>query len=234
MTTSQNPQVPSVTSSVFTPDQLIAGDAKIVTDTAIFLAGQAYKRGMLMGKITLGSATAAAKAGGNTGTGTLVMDATAPVQGHAKPGIYSVRCVEAVADKGTFEVKDQNGAVIEAELYSSLAGTTFSDQIKFVITTVTGHDFIVGDGFDITVAAGSGKLTKAVKTATDGSAVPHSIAVDDVDATLADKNGGVYVAGEFNQNAIILDASFAIADVKDDLRLRGIWLKPSLGAADPS
>ena len=47
----------------------------------------------------------------------------------------------------------------------------FDDDIKFAVAD-GGTDFIVGDGFDITVAAGSGKYKMALAAAVDGSAVP--------------------------------------------------------------
>jgi hypothetical protein len=49
----------------------------------------------------------------------------------------------------------------------------------------------------------SGKYTKSVKTATDGSQNPVAILVDDVDASTTDQNGGLYLMGEFNQNHIV-------------------------------
>src|SRR6185369_7228125 len=101
----------------YTPDALVAGNAHLLVGKKItLLHGEVRTRGAVLGAILLGAAVSAVKAGGNTGTGTLVMDAT-PVQANAMTGVYTVRCVVAEADKGTFEVKDPTGKVIEAELY---------------------------------------------------------------------------------------------------------------------
>jgi hypothetical protein len=53
----------------------------------------------------------------------------------------------------------------------------------------------------------TGKYTKSVKTAADGQN-PVAILVDNVDASTADQNGGLYLMGEFNQNRIIYDNSW--------------------------
>lgn len=43
---------PGMTQDVYTPDQLIGGDLKIVTDNATITGGAIYKRGTVLGKIT--------------------------------------------------------------------------------------------------------------------------------------------------------------------------------------
>ena len=47
--------------------------------------------------VPVGAASVAAKSGGNTGTGTLTMDATTPILAFAIAGVYAVRCIEAAA-----------------------------------------------------------------------------------------------------------------------------------------
>lgn len=112
--------------------------------------------GTVLAQIDVGAATAAARSGGNTGNGTITMDATTPVLAGAKPGIYTVRCIAAATNGGTFRLEDPDGDVIaDAAITGGAGGTVaFAEQVKFVITDA-GTDFIVGDGFDITVAAGS-------------------------------------------------------------------------------
>src|SRR5579862_4629896 len=54
--------------------------------------------GQVLGKITLGAVSSAAKSGGNTGNGTLVLDGTTPLVAGADKagvGIYTVRCTVA-------------------------------------------------------------------------------------------------------------------------------------------
>lgn len=78
-----NPFQPGVTQDAFVPDQLIGGDMKIVTKTVTILAGAAYKRGTVLGKITASSkytiALSASADGSQTPAAILVddVDATA-------------------------------------------------------------------------------------------------------------------------------------------------------------
>jgi hypothetical protein len=130
--------------------------------------------------------------------------------------------VVAATNNGTFNVTDPRGVFLGQVIMTGGAGS-FSNRIKFAIAD-GATDFIVGDGFDITVAAGSGKLKKCVKTANDGSGVPHSLLVDDADSTSGDVTCGVYTAGEFNINAITVDASFDLTTEADIEALRAVGL----------
>ncbi|MDQ2764581.1 MAG: head decoration protein [Pseudomonadota bacterium] len=80
----------------------------------------------------------------------------------------------------------------------------------------------------------SGKLTPALAASADGSQVPYAILVDDVDVTAGDALGGVYLQGEFNQNAVILGTGITLAGAKAALETRKIYLKAPVSAADPT
>ena len=47
-----NAQVPGIAAEAFIPDQLIAGNHKLVTDTVTVLSGQVIQRGAVLGMIT--------------------------------------------------------------------------------------------------------------------------------------------------------------------------------------
>lgn len=138
--------------------------------------------GTVLGKISKGAVTAAAKSGGNTGNGALTMDGTTPKLAGAKVGVYKVRCIEVTANSGLFQVVDPNGAVIGHYVVGAAA---FATEVKFTIAD-GATDFAQGDGFDITIAAGSGKWKKHVSGAVDGTEVAAGILLDGVDATSAD------------------------------------------------
>jgi hypothetical protein len=97
-------------------------------------------------------AASATKAGGNTGNGTFVLDASTPVLAGAKSGVYTLRCVTAVTNGGVFRLEDPDGIVLGDVTIPPGAGNsvTVNEQIKGVITDGS-TDFAVGDGFDITV-----------------------------------------------------------------------------------
>lgn len=154
--------------------------------------GTAVVTGQVLGQSTLGTPTSAVKASGaNTGTGTLVLDSTAPLQAKAKVGTYTVR-VDAV---GQFIVLDPNGVSVGVAEYASAGAVTFNDQVKFLFTDTSTH-FVVGDGFDITVPAGSGTYVQVAPAAFDGSQNAAAIAMLPYNATAAAWNSGTaYVPG---------------------------------------
>lgn len=230
-----NPFVPGVAAELYIPDQLIAGEFKIVTDNVTVKTPSNLLRGTVVGKITIGAASSAVKGGGNTGNGTFVLDVTTPVLANAIPGVYTLRNILAAANAGTFRLEDPKGNVLGDFLITGGAGGTVlvNDQIKGVITD-GGTDFILGDGFDITIAAGSGKVVIAVATALDGSNIPYGILVDDANATAGDVSGAVYQTGEFNGNKLILDASYTLTTITPLLRAISIFVKSAIQSINPT
>lgn len=222
----------SFASQSFTPDRLIAGPSDELRSRQVTqLTGQNLTRGTVLGKITMGAASAAAKGGGNTGNGTITMDATTPIRANAQPGIYTVRNISAVVNGGVFVVIAPDGRQIGNPAITIGAGGTgaFDDQIKFVLTD-GATDFALGDGFDVTIAAGSGKYIKSLAAAIDGSQVPDLILAEDTDATSADKVTVAYYSGDFNENSITLGAGHTADSVREGLRIKLINLVKPLGA----
>jgi hypothetical protein len=128
--------------------------------------------GEVLGRILLGAAAAVAKVG-NTGNGVFTMDPATPILAFAQAGVYAVRCIAAAANSGTFRVFDPQGR----NLGDVVVGATFSNQIKFVVAD-GAVDFVVGDEFDVTIAAGSLQVTAWNPAATDGSQTAYAIALD--------------------------------------------------------
>ncbi|MEF3100120.1 head decoration protein [Raoultella terrigena] len=106
--------------------------------------------------------------------------------------------------------------------------------IAGTLQLVTDSGIITGGTFQRGTVLGmitaSGKYTKSVKTATDGSETPVAILVDNVDASTSDQNGGLYLMGEFNQNRIIFDNTWTVPALKAALRPLAIFLKDSIQA----
>ena len=205
----------------YTHDALIAGtEIPLLTKVVTLPAGcGTMVRGTVLGKITIGAATAAAKAGGNAAnTGALTLDATTPVLIGAKAGIYTVRCIAAAANSGTFRVIDPDGF----SLGDVAVGATFANDIKFAIAD-GAQDFIVGEGFDITGAAGSGKHKIVNSANVDGSAVADCIlAYTTVVAAGADSKAEVYTQGYFNRDHLVVGGADTIATHEAQLRLLNI------------
>ncbi len=158
-------------------------DAKLYRREVTLLSGAGdLITGTVLGKITKAAVSSAAKSGGNTGNGTLSLDGTTPKLAGAKPGVYAVRCVSGATNGGLFQIADPDGNVIGHYVVGAAA---FAVQIKFTIADGS-TDFVAGDGFDVTIAAGSGKWKKHISGAVDGTETAAGILLDGRDATSAD------------------------------------------------
>jgi hypothetical protein len=107
--------------------------------------------GLVVMAEAFGTLTAAAKPG-NTGNGTIGSLSVQPPAGSnpgAMVGAYTISFTSAIA----FSVFAPDGR----ELLPGVVGTAYADEIGFRITA-GGTAFAAGDGFTITVPAGSGNL----------------------------------------------------------------------------
>lgn len=204
-------------SETYTPDNLIAGSAPLITETVNdVLSGQgALVRGTVLGKVDVVLGTAVA--GTNTGNGTIgsvALNASGPVV----VGTYTLTCFVAATNGGLFQVQDPEGRGIGI----AKVGTAFvGPGIQFTIADGS-TDFSIGDSFTIPITAGSGKLKKAALAATDGSQRVYGILAEDVDATSADAECVVYLTGQFNEDALTFGTGLTKANTKAEARKLGI------------
>ena len=138
--------------------------------------------GTVMGKITLGAATATAFTHNAANTGTC---GEVTVGAGAKVGTYKVVIIEPGSNAGKFTVEDPDGITVGV---GTVAAAFSGGGLGFTIADGT-QDFISGEGFSIAVAAGTGNYIALDDDATDGSTVAAGILVEDVDASSAAKEG---------------------------------------------
>ncbi len=105
-------------------------------------------------------------------------------------------------------------------------------QVTDTVTITGAAKFVRGTLLGVITA--NGKYTIATSAANDGSQNPIAILADTVDATAADVTGGIYLAGEFNTNAMTFGTGITAAAAKAALRDANIYLKAAVSAADPS
>lgn len=285
--------ISSLGTQSFTNDIYVPGFPMQEIPGVTIISGQAsLTRGTMLGLITSGGVTSAAKSGGNTGNGVLTLDATTPKLTGSTPGVYQVRCIggllsaaktdvtgsgkgaitlaspaygadakvgvykivfiEPATNLGNFQVEDPDGIIIGTGVAGSAfdsthvkftiadgstdfaAGDTglititqsvesnkgtfsvtdpdgntlgtyvagaaaFATQVKFTIADGS-TDFVVGDGFDITVAAAPGKYKKYDSTAVDQEFA--GILGCDTDATSGDEVAFMYISGRFIKSAL--------------------------------
>jgi hypothetical protein len=160
-------------------------------ETVTVLSGQNLQPGHVLGKVSHGSATGAAVSG-NTGNGAI---SAVSAGNAAKAGVYVATCIEPASNSGTFSVEDPDGVNVG----TAVVGTPFAGPVNFTIGDGS-TDFVAGDRFAITVAAGSGKYKEYNPANTDGSQTAVAILLDAVNATSADKEG-VIIARHAEVNA---------------------------------
>lgn len=96
------------------------------------------------------------------------------------------------------------------------------------MVTVTGGDWTRGTLMGVITA--SGKYTKSVAAAVDGSEVPDSVLDADTAAAGGDKTAAVNLTGEFNEALLVLGAGHTVASVRQGLRKIGIFLRKVVAA----
>jgi hypothetical protein len=100
------------------------------------------------------------------------------------------------------------------------------------VTIASGQ--VIARGAVLGQITASGKYVLALSASADGSQTPSAIAADNIDASAGDVLGGIYLAGEFNGNALTLGAGITLAAAKAALRPQSIYVKTAVSAADPT
>jgi hypothetical protein len=160
----------------------------------------------------------------NTGNATLSAMTAGPA---VQAGNYTATCTDATHA----QVVDPHGEEIGVVTF----GTAFVDaQINFTITA-GGTPCAAGDVFVLTAAPAAAGIYKfCTSSAVDGSEVPAAILVDVTDPTAGNVSAGIYLMGEFNGNALVYDPSLSLAGIKAAFAGKGIFIKNSVAADDPS
>jgi hypothetical protein len=190
----------------FTPDNLIAGDADIVTEDVLIPSGNNLVRGTVLGRVKQSTPNTGTPDGGNTGDGTCTA-----VTGGGKtiPGVYTIECIAAAANGGTFKVKNPNGDDLgTVEILGGAGGTGVfgSSEINFTLTD-GATDFVVGDKFTVTVTDGVPDSAACVGTG-DGTLTEVEgrrelkIGAYVIECTAAVANGGVFKVTDPDGNII--------------------------------
>ena len=181
------------------------------------------------------AAAGASTGGANTGTGTLVKDATTPILAGAEDGAYLIKCKSAATSnpdaEAVFEVFSPDGGLM-GSIDVGTDGDVWENRIKFTITDkATAGDevaFAAGDAFTFTVAtaqaAASGDLAAWDPTATDGSEVPYGILAAEAPKNEAAQYVSVFISGRFNADKVVVPTDVDVDTAFDALRDKGIYL----------
>jgi len=91
------------------------------------------------------------------------------------------------------------------------------------VTLKSGRAYLCGSVIALATADSKGVLVDSSKT--DGTQNPFGILTDDVDATTADVQAVVYVAGEFNGAALVFGGTDTLDKHKQALRNIGLIIR---------
>ncbi len=202
-----------------TVDHLRAGEFPALTEDVTVAIGEVLAAGAVLGQITVGGVSGAAAAG-NTGNGTI---GSLSAGAGAKPGVYKVVVVEPAANAGVFIVEDPDGVIVGR----GNVAAAFTGPVNFTIAD-GATDFIAGDTFNVTVAAGTGHYKLAVAAATDGSQIAKRILAKAIDNTAGAKKAPVYATGEFAKNKLVFGAGHSATTVEAALRAENIYLRDAV------
>lgn len=221
----------TLTEGIYATESLISeapGDRS--REAIIVKSGSNLGACAVLATIMSGTVASAAKSGGNTGNGTFTLDGTSPLQLGAKLGVYTLRCITAVTNGGVFRLEDPDGLVLGDFTIPAGAGNsvTISEQIKGALADGSS-DFIVGDGFDITVTVATEKEVEYNPAGTDGSQIATGILYGAINATSADTRGVAYKRDcEHNADIVVWKTGITAtqkAKGAADLKRRGIILR---------
>jgi hypothetical protein len=134
-------------------------------------ASQTILPGTVLGKVVRGAITNRADVV-RTGNGTI---GTLSRTGAALVGAYTIRCIAAASNAGTFAVIDPNGRLLP----DATVGVAYVGEVGFTIADGSS-DFVVGDTFFLDVAAGSGQYEALDLAATDGTGRAYAVALQPV------------------------------------------------------
>lgn len=218
----------TLTEGIYATESLISeapGDRS--REAVTVKSGQNLVAGAVIATILTGTSASAAKSGGNTGNGTFTLDATTPILPGAKLGVYTLRCIAAATNNGTFRLEDPDGIVLGDVVMAAGAGAV-AEQIKGALADGS-TDFAVGDGFDITISALVEKEVEYNAAGTDGSQTATGILYAAVNATSADTRGVAYKRDcEHNADIVTWKSGATTAQKAKgtaDLKSRGIILR---------
>ena len=205
----------SMINTSFTPDNLVTGE--IYKTEAIRLATGNLVRGTVLGKQDM-TVPSTGTAGSNTGNGTCTL---VDRKRHMRAGVYTL--VATAATK--FNVKNTLGETVG----EATVGTVYTDsEITFRINA-GGTPFVALDSFTITIAVGNMQCILVNSAGTnDGRRLPYCILAEDCDASSAIKDTVGYLAGNFNEAALVFGGTDTIETHRADLRDLGIFTEETI------
>lgn len=197
-------------------------------ETLTFAAGDTFAKGTILARRAVATAVVASAI---TGTGNGTVTVASVVEGPLVPlvGAYTLRCVAALLNGGTFRLEDPNGRIVAGNLVLTVgAGGASIFEVGGLIFTITdgSTDFALDDTATLTVAA-DGKLVPFDPAGDGGEQLPIAVLTYEVIRTAAgDEPIRALVSGTVNKTRLVIDVdgdgSNITSAILDQLRAAGI------------
>jgi len=204
-------------------DNLIGGDKKLVTESVMVPSGSPV-RGTVMGRVKNSVPATGTADAGNTGDGTVTVVKGGP---ETKKGTYTIECITAEANGGTFQVSNPDGSILGLVKIQAGAGADAdfaSPEIGFKVTD-GATNFVVGDKFTVAVSDGvpstgtadGGNTGNGTCTGVEGRR-DLKVGTCTLTCKTAVTNGGVFSVEDPDGNALP-DATVGTSYVSDQIAL---------------
>jgi hypothetical protein len=176
-------------------------------------ASQTIEPNQVLAKKAVAADVALSQAFAGTGNGVLT-PASPAVSSKVKDGVYSVVCVTAAANAGTFRVEDPAGVHVG----NAVVGVAFDGEVKFTIAD-GATDFVVGDKFSLTVKRDAVDVVWGAydQDATDGFEIPAGIAIYGVTTGVGESANVTAIVrdAEVNGNCVVWPSDIDAAEKTD-------------------
>lgn len=97
------------------------------------------------------------------------------------------------------------------------------------VRTIANGAGVLARGTLLGKITASGKYVESLAASADGSEVPDAILLEPVDASAADVNAAIAIAGEFASKGVIFGAGHTLASTEDVLRTKDIYITTVIG-----
>lgn len=185
----------------------MGGDEKFRDELLTFAGTDTFVKGTILARQEVNLTPTAGSVQGGTGTGTVTVLSIPASTVIPKVGVWVLTCVEAVTNGGIFKLQDPNGMIVATDLRMTAGsgGTTVVEVAGMQFTITDATDFIVGNYFEITVAA-DGTLVPFNPAGAGGAQFPTHVLTYEVSRTGAGTvKVRALVKGEVDKNRLVID-----------------------------
>jgi hypothetical protein len=174
-----------------------------------FAGDDTFVEGTVLARQDVSVTLTAGAVQGGTGTGTLTVLSIPHSTVVPIVGVWRLEITEAVANGGVFRLVDPNGMIVATDIRMTVGSTvaTVVEVAGMLFTITDATDFVAANYFEITVAAGSGKLVPYSRTGAGGAQFPKFVLAHTISRVGAgDVPASAIISGVVAKERLVIDA----------------------------